>query len=145
MGVLGYLIKTRLIPFLINAIEQKKAEEHNLKISAKRAQEGQTEVADHIEGQKLYAQELLDRIKQWNDVVDENDVEQKVLEKKGKKEIAAFIEKQQQSLLMDHLKKEMAPCIMAEASQALEEIFAVKAQQDKFIANTVDSLEKEQG
>lgn len=144
MGVFVYLIKTYLIPFLNDAIETQEAEIENLKKFTKKTQEEQAEVADHIEGQKLYAQELLDRIKQWNDVVEENDAEQKTLGEDGKLKISAFVKKQQQALLMDHLKKEMAPCIMKEASQALEKMFIAKKEQEKFLSRTLSSLEKEQ-
>lgn len=144
IGVFIYLIKTRLIPVLSKAVSDKDAALKEIKGSAKEAQDRQKEVARNIEEQKLYGQELLDKMKQWNTIVDEDNTQQEKVEKDAKKRLKAYVSKQQHALLLEHLKKEMIPCVMKEATESLEKYFTKKSEQEKFLNKSLEAMEKEQ-
>lgn len=71
MSVLGYLIKTRLIPVIDSAMKEKEAAKLAFKELAQTTEHRRETVEESTEEQKLYAQELLQKLKVWNGIIEQ--------------------------------------------------------------------------
>ena len=142
-GVFVYLYKNKVVPSLVTAIQKKKDFFKGLEEQVVAAQNEQLEILEHIEEQELYGQELLDRIKAWQVIVNQQNSIYENQKQVSRKLLIKFTEQQQEALVLQHIQREMAPCIIREATIALEKKFSPRKAQDGFIESAYQALQKE--
>ena len=143
MGVLGYLIKTRLIPVIDAAMEEKEAAKLALKELAQTTEHTCETVNESTEEQKLYAQELLEKLKEWNGAIEESQEQESEKRLQGRRAITSLIQKQEKTLTKQYLLKKITPIVMNDATEKLIKTFSSKSQQQDFLNNALENLEQE--
>lgn len=143
MGVLIYLVKARLIPAIDASMKEKEAERLALKELAKTAGHACETVNESTEEQKLYAQELLEKLKEWNSAIKESQEQEAKKRLQGRRAIAALIQKQEEMLARQYLLKKISPAVMNDATEKLIKVFSSKGQQQDFLNNALENLEQE--
>lgn len=143
IGVLGYLIKTRLIPVIDAGIKEKEDVKLALKELFKRTKYARETVEENTKEQKLYAQELLEKLKVWNSSIEQAREEEAKTRLQGRRAIAKLIQKQEETLAKLYLVKELTPVVINDATGKLIKIFSSENKQQDFLNDALKDLEQE--
>lgn len=133
IGVLVYLFKKKLVPLIESA--QKKQEDEIKEIKKKQRAldvEYQT-MEETLTIQKMYGQDLLAKIEQWNKALRKKEQEEHAFHYEIQKKSTAFIEKQNKSLTFYLFYKEVAPQITQEVCNEIEKNFQEHDKQQIFL------------
>lgn len=133
IGVLVYLFKKKLVPLIESA--QKKQEDEIKEIKKKQRAldvEYQT-MEETLTIQKIYGQDLLAKIEQWNKALQKKEQEEHAFHYEIQKKSTAFIEKQNKSLTFYLFYKEVAPQITQEVCNEIEKNFQEHDKQQIFL------------
>ncbi len=142
-AVLVYLIKTQLIPTIDQGIKEKEDAKRALKELAEKTQQACQSVQESTEEQKLYAQELLSKLKMWNESIEQAQEDEARKRLKGIRAISALVKRQEQTLTKLYLVKKLTPTVIENATQQLEKHFSVKDKQQDFLESALKNLEQE--
>jgi hypothetical protein len=142
-SVLVYLIKTRVIPLIDQGIADKEAARQQLKEAVHYAQVEREMVEGHSQEQKLYAQELINKLAIWNTAVDVVRAQETKFKQQGTRAITALIKKQEESLLTIYLAQAVTPTIMKDATEKLTVLFSEKDKNKVFLNRAFDDLKQE--
>jgi hypothetical protein len=91
MAVIGYLINKYVIPSIDQAMQAKEDAKTALKNVVSSTQEECKKVEDYSQEQKLYAQELLEKLKIWNAAVDITRAQETKHKQQGTRAITALV------------------------------------------------------
>lgn len=141
--VLGYLIKTQLIPVIDQGIKEKEDAIQALKELVETTRQECQIVQENTENQKLYAQELLEKLKLWNDAIEQSQENAAKERLKGTRAISALVKKQEESLTRMYLIKKVTLPVIEGATQELTELFSSKSKQQNFLETALKDLEQE--
>lgn len=142
-GVLAYLVKTQLIPAVDQGIKEKEDAKKALKDLVETTHQAYQDVQENTQDQKLYAQELLKKLKVWNEAVDQVQEDAAKERLKGTRAISALIKKQEKTLTKLYLVKKITPVVMENVTKELGAVFSSKNKQQDFLEAALKDLEEE--
>ncbi len=141
IGVVSYLIKTKLTPVIDQEMLQQEKTQEQLRNSLEQLKKETTDTIASIEHQRLHAQNLLDRIATWNGAIQKLNEQDKALQIRSQEALNAFTKQQEYALLIESLKKDMAPSVMQQVRDILELKFKDSAAQEKFLDRSLTAME----
>ncbi len=142
-AVLVYLIKTQLIPTVDKGIKEKEDAKQALKELVGTTKQACQDVKENTEEQKLYAQQLLTKLRVWNKVIEQAQEDEARKRLKGMRAISNLVKKQEQALAKLYLVKKLTPVVIENAAQQLDTIFSAKEKQQGFLKTAFKDLEQE--
>ncbi|MFT6765928.1 MAG: hypothetical protein ACJAZS_000824 [Alteromonas naphthalenivorans] len=143
MAVIGYLINKYVIPSIDQAMQAKEDAKTALKNVVSSTQEECKKVEDYSQEQKLYAQELLEKLKIWNAAVDITRAQETKHKQQGTRAITALVKKQEVALYNLYLSQSVTSTVMQDSKQKLTQLFSDTHKQQDFLNRALSELKQE--